>query len=182
MKPTETLKHEHQIVLAVLTGAEREAQNIQATGEVDAEKMGQILHFFRVFVDKCHHSKEEKLLFPRLQQRGMSGEVGPISIMLREHVEGREEVVAISDALERHKSGDASAAADIAYHLLAYAELLHDHITKEDNVLFHFADDMLTDDDQKELAEAFDELEAREIGEGVHEALHEFAHAIVKNE
>lgn len=182
MNPTETLKHEHQIVLAVLTGAEREAQSIQATGEVDNEKIGQILHFFRVFVDKCHHSKEEKLLFPRLQQRGMSARVGPISILLREHVEGREEVAAISDALERHKAGDASAAADIAYHLLAYAELLHDHIAKEDNVLFQFADDLLTDGDEKELAEAFDDLEAKEIGEGVHEEFHEFAHEILKNE
>lgn len=180
MKPTETLKHEHQIVLAVLMGAEREAQNIQAMGEVDVEKIGQILHFFRAFIDKCHHSKEEKLLFPRLEQRGMSGQVGPISILLREHDEGRTEVAAISDALDRHKSGDASAAADIAYHLLAYAELLHDHIAKEDNVLFQFADDMLTDEDQKELAETFDDLEVREIGEGVHEELHEFAHAILR--
>ena len=180
MKPTETLKHEHQIVLAVLTGAEREAQAIQSGGEIDSEKISQILQFFRVFVDKCHHSKEEKLLFPRLQERGMSREVGPISVMLREHDEGRGEVAVISDALERHKAGDASAAADIAYHLLAYAELLHDHITKEDNVLFQFADDMLTEDDQKDLAEKFDELEAKEIGEGVHEEFHEFAHEIMK--
>ncbi len=180
MRPTETLKHEHQIVLAVLTGAEKEAQIIQSTGEVDSAKMEQILEFFRVFVDKCHHAKEEKLLFPRLQDRGMSGQVGPISVMLREHMEGREEIAAISDALARHKGGDASAAADIAYHLLAYAELLHDHITKEDNVLFHFADEILTDEDDKELSEKFDELEAREIGEGVHEEFHEFAHEIMK--
>jgi hemerythrin-like domain-containing protein len=180
MKPTETLRHEHQIVSAVLTGAEREAQNIQSTGEVDSAKIEQILEFFRVFVDKCHHAKEEKLLFPRLQERGMSGQVGPISIMLREHNEGRQEIAAISDALARHKSGDASAAADIAYHLLAYVELLQDHIMKEDNVLFNFADDMLTDEDEKELAEKFDELEAKEIGEGVHEEYHQFAHEIMK--
>jgi len=182
MKPTETLKHEHQIVLAVLCGAEREAQEIQATGEVNVEKMREILEFFRVFVDKCHHGKEERLLFPKLGERGMSTEVGPISVMLREHVEGRNEIAAISDALERRQSGDASAANDIAYHLLAYVELLHDHITKEDNVLFNMADEALTEEDNRELAAAFNELEVEEIGAGVHETFHRFAHGIVKED
>jgi hypothetical protein len=40
------LKHEHKIVLAVLSGAEQEAQNIQTTGEVDieAEEIGEGVH------------------------------------------------------------------------------------------------------------------------------------------
>lgn len=182
MKPTETLKHEHQIVLAVLCGAEREAQEIQSTGEVDVEKMRDILEFFRVFVDKCHHGKEERLLFPRLEERGMSAEVGPISVMLREHMEGRNEVAAMADALERHQEGDASAADGLAYHLLAYVELLHDHITKEDNVLFEMADEALSEEDDRELSAAFNELEVEEVGAGVHETFHRFAHGIVKED
>lgn len=46
MTPTDMLKHEHKIVLAVLSGAEQEAQNIQTTGEVDieAEEIGEGVH------------------------------------------------------------------------------------------------------------------------------------------
>jgi hemerythrin-like domain-containing protein len=180
MKPTDTLKHEHKIVLAVLDGAEREAQHIKATGNVDTEKVAKMLDFFRTFVDKCHHSKEERRLFPKLQERGMPGDAGPIAVMLHEHTLGRDEVKSIADALKRFQEGDAAAAKDVAQHLLSYAELLRNHIDKEDSVLFHFADQILTDSDQEELTTAFDEIEASEIGEGVHEEYHRFAHELNK--
>lgn len=181
MTPTDVLKHEHKIVLAVLAGAEQEARNIQATGEVDIEKVAKIIDFLRTFVDKCHHSKEEKRLFPKLQERGMPGEGGPIAVMLHEHTLGRNEVAAIADALDKFKGGDSGAAAALASHLLAYANLLQSHIDKENNVLFAMADRILTTADQEELCAAFEAIEADEIGEGVHEQYHQFAHELMKH-
>ena len=130
MKPTDVLKHEHKIVLAVLDGAEREAKNIQVTGKVDTEKISKIVDFLRTFVDKCHHSKEERKFFPRLQERGMPGDDGPIAVMLHEHTLGRNEVAAIADALGKFTGGDASATEPLAEHLLAYVKLLRGHIAK----------------------------------------------------
>lgn len=181
MKPTEVLKHEHKIVLAVLGGAEREARNIQATGAVDTEKVAKIVGFLRTFVDKCHHSKEERKLFPKLQERGMSGDAGPIAVMLHEHALGRKEVMAIADALGRFTGGDSGAAKPLAEHLLGYVNLLRGHIDKENNVLFAMADEILTPADHDELYKAFEAIEAEEIGEGVHEQYHQFAHDLTKH-
>lgn len=181
MTPTEVLKHEHKIVLAVLEGAEREAQKIQATGTVDTDKVAKIVDFLRTFVDKCHHSKEERKLFPKLQERGMPGDAGPIAVMLHEHALGRSEVAAIADALGRFSGGHTAAAASLAEHLLGYAKLLREHIDKENNVLFAFADNILTPADQEELLQAFESIEAEEIGEGVHEQYHQFAHELMKH-
>lgn len=181
MKPTDILKHEHQIVLAVLDGAECEARNIQATGAVDAAKAAQTVDFLRIFVDKCHHSKEERQLFPKLQERGMPGDTGPIAVMLHEHTLGRKEVSAIAVALGKFNNGDSSAAKLIAEHLLAYADLLRSHIDKENNVLFMMADQILTPVDQEELYAAFEAIEVEEIGEGVHEHYHQFAHELMKH-
>lgn len=180
MKPTEVLKHEHQIVLAVVGGAECEARNIQATGKVDTDKIAKIVDFLRVFVDKCHHSKEERQLFPKLVELGMPSDGGPIAVMLHEHTQGRAETAAIADALEKYTGGDASAAKTLAEHLLAYAELLRSHIDKEDNVLYVMADRILSDADQEELGKAFEAIETNEIGEGVHEQYHQFAHELMK--
>jgi hemerythrin-like domain-containing protein len=181
MKPTDVLKHEHKIVLAVLGGAEREARNIQATGKVDTQKTAKIVDFLRNFVDRCHHAKEERRLFPRLQERGMSAEVGPIAVMLHEHAEGRKRVAAIAEALDAFQQGDADAAGLLADHLLAYGTLLRGHINKEDTVLFPMADERLTNADQEELHRAFEEIEAHEIGEGVHDHYHHFAHDLMEH-
>ena len=64
--------------------------------------------------------------------------------------------------------------------LLAYAELLRRHIQKEDNVLYPMADRVLTGQDQQALAEAFEKVEAQEIGQGVHEKYHRLAHELAE--
>ena len=178
MTPTETLKHEHKIVLMVLQGAEREALAIQAGGEVHAEKIDQMIDFFKNFVDRCHHAKEERHLFPALKAKGFSPDAGPVAVMLHEHEQGRAAVQAIAAALPGARSGDKTAAGILAKALLAYVELLRNHIYKEDNVLFPMADQALAAEEQAQLAGLFDKVEEEEIGPGVHERYHQLAHEL----
>ena len=180
MTPTETLKHEHQIILLVLTGAEREVTQIGETGRVSAETVGEMVDLFRNFVDRCHHAKEERHLFPRMQERGIPREGGPIEVMLHEHDLGRAHVRAMAEALPQAAEGDAEAAATVAEHLGGYAELLRAHIDKENTILFVIADQVLTAEYQRELEEAFERLEAEEIGAGVHEKYHQLAHRLAE--
>ena len=76
MTPTETLTDEHKVIPLVLGTAERECEQTGATGRVNAERVGKMLEFFRGFADHCHHAKEEKLLFVKMQERGMPREGG----------------------------------------------------------------------------------------------------------
>jgi len=175
MRPTETLKHEHKIVLMVLQGAEREADSIKGGGAVQAEKIEQMVDFFRNFVDRCHHAKEERHLFPALQAKGFSAESGPVAVMLHEHEQGRAAIRAISEAFPAASGGDRRAAGELANALLGYVELLRNHIYKEDNVLFPMADRVLAADEQTSLEGLFEKVEAEEIGEGVHERYHQLA-------
>ena len=179
MNPTETLKHEHRIVLMVLEGAEREARSITAGAAVHADKVEQMVDFFKNFVDRCHHAKEEKHLFPALAAKGFAPGSGPVGVMLHEHEQGRAAVRAIAAALPGARAGDRKAALDLADALLGYAELLRAHIYKEDNVLFPMADQVLPAQEQARLAGAFDEVEQQEIGPGVHERYHRLAHELV---
>jgi len=181
MTPTETLKHEHKIALLILNAAEREAQLIQQeTGKVDLEKIDKMVDFFRNFIDRCHHTKEEKHLFPKMQERGMVNVAEPISVMMHEHEEGRERVKAIAEALSQTRGGVPSGIESLKNHLLAYVELLRAHISKEDNVLFPLADMLFTPEDQHALVDAFEKVETEEIGEGVHEKYHQLAHNLAK--
>ena len=180
MTATEILKHEHELVNLVLEAAEREAESIQNTGKVNAEKVNQMLDFFRDFVGRCHHSKEEQKLFVKLQERGLPLKNGPIAVMLYEHEAGREMVKAIAEALSQVQQGEPSALMTIRNNLRAYTKLLWEHIDKEDHILYPMADRLLTPGDQQALTEAFEQIEAGEMGQGVHERYHQLAHDLAR--
>jgi hemerythrin-like domain-containing protein len=178
MTATETLKHEHEIVLLILDAAEREAESIRTTGAVHVAEVEEMADFFTNFVDRCHHGKEERHLFPRMEARGLPSGSGPVAVMLQEHEQGRTAVRAMKDTLARLETGDQGAAAELAEALLRYASHLRNHIFKENNVLFPMADKMLSGEDQEALGRAFDAVETEEMGEGTHERYHQLAHRL----
>jgi len=176
MTPTETLRHEHQVILLVLNGAVAQAARAGQTGKFDKDKIEKMVEFCRNFVDRCHHGKEEKHLFPRMCSRIPLANA-PVSVMLREHEEGRRLVAALSKAIEQQGPQAAREIRDI---LLSYDELVRNHIAKEDNILYPIADKGLDAHDHQILSEAFNKLEAEELGIGVHEKYHQMAHELAE--
>ena len=169
MKPTDILRHEHELIMMVLDAAEREARTIANGGAADADRLAGFVDFIRNFADHCHHAKEEDVLFVRMGERGFPREVGPVAVMLHEHELGRAHVAAVADNIGAAAAGDPAARAVVAERLAGYASLLRQHIFKENNILFAMADQTLTEEDQAALAADFERVERDEIGEGVHE-------------
>jgi hemerythrin-like domain-containing protein len=52
---------------------------------------------------------------------------------------------------------------------LGYADLLRQHIAKEDRILFPMADKAIPAGRQEQVTADFERIEAQETGEGVHE-------------
>ena len=173
MKATEELKKEHEAITLMVGILEEMSARLEAGETVDPEHLDGAVEFIQVFADKCHHAKEEDLLFPAMEKAGIQRERGPIGVMLYEHGEGRKFVQGMKAAVERYKSGDADAAAAIAENARKYAELLTQHIHKEDNILYSIADSTLSAEDGDRLAEAFEKVELEVIGAGRHEQFHQ---------
>lgn len=53
MTPTETLRHEHQVILVALEAASREARAIEGGSPLAAERIEAMLDFFKNFADGC---------------------------------------------------------------------------------------------------------------------------------
>jgi hemerythrin-like domain-containing protein len=174
MTLTEILKHEHQIILKVLN---RVDQLARPGSVLDPVELAEIVDFIRTFADRCHHGKEEDLLFARMAERGFSTEFGPLAVMLADHDAGRSHVKAVAAALEASQAGAPLAGDAVRRNLAAYSDLLRGHIYKEDNILYAMADAHLTPEDQQELAEAFEKVEAA-MGPGTHEKYHALAHRL----
>lgn len=90
-------------------------------------------------------------------------------MMLLEHEEGRSYVRAMFDALGKIEAGDQSAQAALCENAKQYLRLLREHIQKEDDILFRMADEVIPDDEQRQLLKNFEAHEAEEMGAGVHE-------------
>lgn len=165
-RATALLSDEHRVIERVLTALER------LTHKPAGESLGnwqKALDFIRHFADECHHFKEEKVLFPALEARGIPNEGGPVGMMLMEHEEGRSYVRAMFAALDKIATGDPSAQAALCENAKQYLRLLREHIQKEDEILFRMADEVITADEQRQLLKAFAIHEAEELGAGVHE-------------
>jgi hemerythrin-like domain-containing protein len=178
MKATEDLIDEHAAVLVALKILDKVAAAIEA-GKGDAPgHLEQLLDFFKGFVDRCHHGKEEDVLFPELERLGVGREGGPIGVMLSDHKAGRSHVRALAENLERLRRGEGGATAGIAEHARAYHDMLQAHISRENNVLFPMADRIVSESAAARLAEEFDVIERDRVGEGRHEAYHAMLHEL----
>ena len=165
-KATEVLSDEHRVIERVLAVVEKLA-TAPVEGSLDSWKKA--LDFFSHFADQCHHFKEEQVLFPAMEERGIPRDGGPIGMMLTEHEEGRGLVRLMLAAIALMETKNEVAKEILIDKAKAYLRLMKDHIQKEDEVLFRIADDVIPADEQKALLRSFEEHEAKEMGTGVHE-------------
>ncbi len=174
---TDLLRHDHEAITKMLDAAEVVAEHLEKGEPVREEVLQNLLEFFRLFADKCHHGKEEELLFPLLEKKGVPVSGGPIGVMLDEHEQGRALIREMTEAAGSYAASPAEAGARWASAGRGYVELLRAHIFKENNILFVMAERVLTPEEQKTLVDEFETLEVERMGTGTHERLH----AMMKN-
>ncbi|MFH1647995.1 MAG: hemerythrin domain-containing protein [Chloroflexota bacterium] len=168
MSATEELKQEHRIIERMLAVLEAAAARVDAGRELPADFFPRAVDFIRNFADRCHHGKEEDNLFPTLEKLGIPGESGPIGVMLAEHEQGRALVRGMEEDGRRYAKGEKKALNAAAKNARDYAQLLRQHIDKEDNILYEMADRMLSPANQMALIDKFEEVELERIGAGKH--------------
>lgn len=174
--PTDQLRSEHELVLMVVAAMEREAAFIERADRVHVERVAQMVDFTRNFTDGDHHTKEEDLLFPLLQERSAAAG-GTVSVLLSEHEAARDCIRAIDAALpDAERSKEARSA--VAENLKLYAFLLPLHIGKEDTVLFPLTEELLSVQEQEMLGGEFARLEKDTAGSGATQRYHALAHSL----
>mgnify|MGYP000956934531 FL=1 len=153
---TQNLENDHVHILRLIEVMER----ITESADPDAEHLELIVKVIREFADGLHHAKEEQLLFPLMVQKGFSNESGPVAVMLHDHAEGRNFVKGMAENISRYQQGDLSALKAVYENMLGYANLLKNHIGKENNVLFRMADKAFTSAEQESLLLDFSKVES----------------------
>ncbi|MGQ9555776.1 MAG: hemerythrin domain-containing protein [Anaerolineae bacterium] len=159
MTPTAQLKTEHEAIKLMLRVLDEVSARLDAGQPVPPQHLNQITEFIQVFADRCHHGKEEDLLFPAMEEAGIPREGGPIGVMLAEHDIGRNFVRGMREGVARYEAGDRRACSQIADNARGYVNLLRQHIQKEDDILYMMADMHLLSQKQEQLLEQFEKVE-----------------------
>ncbi len=174
--PTAELKAEHRVIKRMLVVLEKLVREMERGAPPRTSLLAQGVEFFRLYADACHHAKEEDLLFPVLERRGVPREGGPIGVMLEEHRIGRSLVARMAAALDGFDADEGKAAQDeFCEAASSYLQLLTQHIYKEDNILFEIGDQVMAGADQVQLAAGFCDVACRDFDGKTREQLEAIA-------
>lgn len=158
---TSALVNEHKLILRMIALLERNARRTAAGSYSNWQFYLDGVDFIRNYADRFHHAKEEDVLFEALASNGMTMENSPITAMMMEHDQGRVHVLAMETAVQEIVAGRTVNLEMLTVNALAYAELLREHISKEDGVLYPLAERVMSDSLRESVVEGYSAAEAR---------------------
>ncbi len=135
---TASLRRDHDLIDKVIKSMETTVQLLESGKKIPESILNLVIDFSKNFTDVCHHSKEEKSLFPALEKAGMPTHMGPIAKMLMEHEVTRKIGNKIEESANNYfKTDDAT---QLISDMKEYVEHVTEHLWKENNRLFMMAD------------------------------------------
>jgi len=163
------LKHDHRVIQEVVAGMSAVADLLDAGKQVDPSILGDLVQFLSVFADHCHHAKEEQHLFPLLATKTDATNKRELQRLEQEHRSATQLVQELAKASGAYIENPLVMRYRVVALLRRLVELYPAHIWKEDYLLFPLAQQNLSEAEQEDMAEKFEDVE-REVGQDVHAA------------
>jgi len=128
---------EHRLIERVIALWKAELESIRKTGRLNPGFIDSAVDFMVTYADRCHHGKEEDILFKRLKEKKLPAELKNIlDELIREHVVARKTVAEISRLRQAYPAEDANAAKEVFLNIETIVGLYPPHIEKEDRRFF----------------------------------------------
>lgn len=157
----EVLVKEHENIVNFTNIIEEKMIKILDGEELDTAYFRKAIDFIRRYADKHHHQKEEDLLFMKmLEEFGAVADKLIRSGMLVEHDLARFTVSEWEEALDAYDEDPSTKnKLDILAHGMNYVYLLRRHASKENDVLYPFAEKNLSEESKNWINEETKKLE-----------------------
>ncbi|MEW6571807.1 MAG: hemerythrin domain-containing protein [Nitrospirota bacterium] len=137
MMPIGPLMIEHRLIERMVAMMGKELNRLSKDRRGNPEFIEAVADFICTYADRCHHGKEEDILFRELKRKSISDEHRRImDELIEEHKFGRRVIGEMADANSRYSKGEGGALSEIIDSLKTLVELYPNHIDKEDNHFF----------------------------------------------
>ncbi len=146
---------EHRLIEKMVTNLRLEMKKIKER-KFDPVFIDQAIDFFRTYVDRTHHGKEENILFRKLQTKNLKPKHKAImDELVAEHTYARKTVSELLRAKDRYLQGDEEAPKDIEERFRRLIELYPGHSEKEDRRFFYPAMEYFSPEEQEVMLQEF---------------------------
>ena len=142
--PLQILVDEHKLIKRWLALMPDLVKDLKLTSANECQIIESGIDFIRSYADRLHHSKEEDILFNYFDDT-----VDIFQVIYEDHKKAR---ILVQDMLHAFDEKNSRV---LAGKMLEYAELLNEHIHKEDGMLFPWLDSRLTEKEKSELLTRF---------------------------
>jgi len=148
------IRDEHRSLAAVIHAWENLMSEARSQDVLpDATLMQAMVRYIRFFPIALHHPKEDDYLFRKLRARTTEGNE-ELHELERQHTRDFHLATELATLVERYASGAVSLA-DVEQGMARYTRAMWEHIGREERVILPLAQRHLTEEDWKEINDAF---------------------------
>jgi len=167
------LFYEHNIIKQMVDFLFFLYSNPEKIKKINSTSFEKIIVFFKMYVDICHHGKEEKILFEKLKHKNLSKEdENLMNELIEEHKMGRKFVSKLNDCVA---TKDYEKIEEI---FLAMTKLYNLHIEKENKKFFCPAFDYFSEDEKEKILQEFIDFDTNIIHEKYMKVINELKEII----
>ncbi len=137
MMPIGPLMIEHRLIERMIEAMEEELLLVEKEKKVDPQFIDLAVDFIRTYADRCHHGKEEDILFRDLRIKKLREEERRMmEELIEEHRFGRKVTARLVEANTRYVQGHQEALSAITDCISSLIGFYPKHIEKEDKHFF----------------------------------------------
>ncbi len=154
--PIGPLMIEHRLIERMIRLLKQELEQVGKVKKADPVFIDIAVEFIKSYADRCHHGKEEDILFRDLAKKGLAEQHRIIMAeLIEEHARARRATGNLIEAKGRYISGHDAALTDIVDALTWLVNFYPIHIEKEDRQFFMPAMSYLTKEQQEKMLQEF---------------------------
>jgi hemerythrin-like domain-containing protein len=165
-KPRGCLMIEHRLIERAIALLAAEKERLESGGKLDPVTVDTLVDFIRTYADRCHHGKEEDILFEDLADRPLSAEEKALmDELVEEHKLGRRLTKELVEAKDAVVAGDTGRLSDVISTMGALIGFYPQHIEKEDKRFFPDTERHYSPEELEAMIQSFYTFDMRMIHE-----------------
>jgi hemerythrin-like domain-containing protein len=164
--PIYALIQEHRLIERLISQMQKELARMEEKNDVNSKFVDVAVDFIKVYADRCHHGKEEGILFRGLSSKQMSPEHATMMRdLINEHVYARKTTGNLAKAKESYVNGNGEARKDVYKLMHDLIEFYPMHTQKEDTRFFGPSMEYFTAEEQQAMLSELWEFDRKIIHE-----------------
>lgn len=158
--PAGPLIREHHLVLRVVKLLGSELGSMREDQVVNPRTLDRYVDFLQTYGDRCHHGKEEDILFSLLATKHLTTDLAEMMEgLLKDHARARVLTTTLAAGDDRFASGDAGGMADVISAASELVELYPAHINTEERYFFKPSLEYCSDAERAQMLLDYDEFD-----------------------